>query len=102
MKEKFGCLIPIVYLLMGLLQLAAIKGGIEVWWGWPWWLESIVALPVAYTPVLGTVVGIMGAIKAFGWSPLFAILLFCWPYVLYIIVLAGAGFSAIFSRSRIP
>jgi hypothetical protein len=100
MKENLGCLFYGVYLLMGLVQLAAILGGIEAWWGWPWWIAIFIAVPVAYIPILGTVVGIMGAIKSFGWSPIFSILLFCWPYVLYIIRLAGGGLSAIFSRSQ--
>lgn len=87
-------------MLMGLLQLAAILSGILDWWGWPWPIAILVAMPVAYIPILGTIVGIMGAIKSFGWSPMFAILLFCWPYVLYIILMAGGGVSAIFSRNR--
>jgi hypothetical protein len=100
MKEKLGCLAYAVYMLMGLVQLAAILGGIEDWWGWPWWIAIFIAMPVAYIPILGTVVGIMGAIKSFGWSPIFSILLFGWPYILYIILLAVGGLSALFSRKR--
>jgi hypothetical protein len=98
--NQLGCLFYCVYMLMGLLQLAAILSGILDWWGWPWPIAILVAMPVAYIPILGTIVGIMGAIKSFGWSPMFAILLFCWPYVLYIILMAGGGVSAIFSRNR--
>ena len=100
MRNSLGCLVQIVYLGMGLLQLVAILRGIEDWWGWPWWLAIFVAMPVAYIPVLGTIVGIMGAIKSFEWSPLLAILLFCWPYVLYAILIAGGGLANVFSRNR--
>lgn len=104
MNEKvagfFGCLFQIVYLLMGLVQLAAILGGIEDWWGWPWWIAIFVAFPIAYIPILGTVVGIMGAIESFGWSPMAAITLFCWPYIIYIIAIAIGGAGELFSRFK--
>lgn len=89
MKILFNTIVIIVYLGMGLVQLAAILGGIEDWWHWPWWIAIFVAMPVAYIPILGTITGIMGAIVSFRWSPLFAILFFCWPYLLYIFVNTG-------------
>lgn len=100
MKNSLGCFVQIIYLGMGLLQLTAIIGGIEAWWGWPWWVAIFVATPIAYIPILGTIVGIMGAINSFGWSPLVAILLFCWPYVIYLLLISGGGLAAIFSRDR--
>ncbi len=100
MKSSLGCLVQIIYVVMGLFQIAAIMGGIKEWWGWPWWIAIFVATPIAYIPVLGTIVGIMGAMKSFGWSTLMAIMLFCWPYIVYIIVLAGGGLASVFSRRR--
>jgi hypothetical protein len=100
MMKALGLLGVIVYFGMGLLQMAAILGGIEEWWGWPWWIAIFVALPISYIPILGTIVGIMGAIKSFEWEPLTAILLFCWPYVLYVILAAGGGLANVFSRNR--
>lgn len=85
---------------MGLVQVTAVLGGIEDWWGWPWWIAIFIAMPIAYIPILGTVVGIIGGIKSFGWSPMFAILFFCWPYVFYIILLALGSMAAIFSHNR--
>lgn len=92
--------IPLIYFGIGLLQLAAIQSGIIDWWGWHWLIAIIVALPIAYIPVVGTVVGIMGAIKSWGWSPILSILLFGWPYVLFAIILVGGGVSEIFSKLR--
>lgn len=93
-------LVPLIYLGVGLFQLAAIQGGIIDWWGWHWIIALIVAFPIAYIPIVGTVVGIMGAIKSWNWSPVSAILLFCWPYAIFAVVLAGSSVSEVFSRFR--
>ena len=93
-------LVPFIYLGVGLFQLAAIQGGIIDWWGLHWIIALIVAFPIAYIPIVGTVVGIMGAIKSWHWSPVSAILLFCWPYVIFAIVLAGSSFSEVISSFR--
>ncbi len=92
--------IPLIYFGIGLLQLAAIQSGIIDWWGWHWLIAIFVAFPIAYIPVVGTVVGIMGAIKSWGWSPMLSIFLFGWPYVLFAIILVGGGVSEVFSRLR--
>lgn len=93
-------LMPVIYFGIGLLQLAAIQGGIEDWWGWHWLIAIVIALPIAYIPLVGTVVGVMGAMKSWGWSLLTSILLFGWPYVLFVIVLVGGGVSEAFSKFR--
>lgn len=77
--------------------MAAIMGGIEDWWGWSWWLSIFITFPVAYIPVLGTIVGIMGAIKSFEWTPLVAIALFCWPYIMFFVLLVG---TTVFKRDQ--
>lgn len=56
----------IIYLGLGLLQLAAIIAGLENWIGLHWLLAAIVAFPLAYLPLAGTVIGIVGAITAWG------------------------------------
>ena len=99
MKQYAGCLFYIVYLGMGLLQLAAICGGIKIWLGWPGLLAGIAALFVAYIPIVGTVLGIFGAVKAWDWSWTAAILFFCWQWILFAIIFAGAGVSSIFGKN---
>ena len=66
----------ISYTLLGLIQVAAIMGGIENWLNWPKWIAFFLALPVGFTPIIGPILGVMGAIHSFGWSPLFSLLLF--------------------------
>lgn len=92
--------IPLLNFGIRLLQLAAIQSGIKGWWGWHWLIAMIIALPIAYIPIVGTVVGIMGAIKSWEWAPMLSILLFGWPYVLFAIVLVGGGVSEVFTRLR--
>lgn len=71
-------------MLMGFVQIFAILGGLHEWVGLPRIICAIIAIPVAYIPILGTIVGIMGAIEYFGWSTTTAIIFFCWPYIFYI------------------
>jgi hypothetical protein len=80
-------IVRVVYVIMGFVQFFAIMEGTQTWWGWHWFLSGIVALFIAGIPILGTITGIMGAIKGWDWPTTAAILLFCWPYVLYAIFL---------------
>ncbi|TYB30475.1 MAG: hypothetical protein FXF47_09125 [Candidatus Mcinerneyibacterium aminivorans] len=99
MKQTLGCLIYIVYLLIGLVALAAIMGGLEDWIGIPWYIVIFIALPVAFIPIVRTVLGIMGAIHSFGWSPTFAIIFFCWPLILYLIGTLVIGIEDLVKRN---
>jgi hypothetical protein len=85
---------------MGLVQLVAIVAGVQVWLGWHWFPAAIAALLVTYIPIAGTVLGILGAVKGWGWGYLPAILFFCWQFILYAILLLGGGAEAIFKRNE--
>ena len=80
-SSPLGCLI---YTLMGIVQIAATIVGFEAWWGWNGFFAIVGAIFVGYIPILGTITGIMGAIEGWGWSPVWAILLFCWPLAIYL------------------
>ena len=41
----------------------------------------IVSIFLTFTPVVGPILGILGATLVWGWNILFAIILFFWPYV---------------------
>lgn len=99
MKEKIGYFIQILYFVMGLVQLAAILNGLEIWWGWPWPLAFLPTLLIAYIPIIGTVVAVMGAVEG-GWTLEFSIILFCWPYVFGIVILAIIGVGAVIERLK--
>jgi len=74
------------YLLLGLFQMAAIMSGLVSWWDVPAFLAFFVALFVAYIPILGTIVGIVGAHDAWGWGWPMAIGLFFGPLILIYVI----------------
>lgn len=74
------------YLLSGLFLLAAIMSGLVSWWDDPGFLAFIVALFEVYIPILGTVVGVVGAHEAWGWGWPMAIGLFFGPLILIYVI----------------
>lgn len=88
MKNALPAIGCIVYVIIGLVQIAAIIVGFEAWWGWNGFFAVVGAAIVGYLPILGSVMAIMGAIKGWNWSPIAAILFFCWPFAIYIIGIA--------------
>ncbi|AWC73604.1 MULTISPECIES: hypothetical protein [Serratia] len=58
----------IIYLAIGVVQLAAVMAGLESWWGVSGFFSFIIAAIIAYIPILGTVVGMAGAMKAWHWE----------------------------------
>jgi hypothetical protein len=81
----------IAYAILGLFQLAAIMAGLEDWIGLHWIIAVPLAFFIAYTPLLGTVVGMFGAVTAWQWSWLQASVLFFWPLVVIAVIATGAG-----------
>jgi hypothetical protein len=77
-----GCLFVIIYFGMGLLQLAAIASAFTEWTGLPFIIAFFVSLIIAYIPVVGVIVGILGAMDAWGWSFPAAVALFVAPYII--------------------
>jgi len=58
----------IIFLLIGIIQFFAIMNGIESWWGLHWIIAGPVAFVVAYIPLLGAVVGMVGAVDIWHWE----------------------------------
>ncbi len=53
-------------------------------------LAFLVSLLLLFVPGVGALLGVYGAVAAWGWHPVWALLLFFWPYVLYgILALLG-------------
>lgn len=84
LAEIFRGIFPILYFVMGLIQFASIQGGLTEWWNLHWFFASIIALPIAYSPIIGALLGTLGAIDYFGWSPWFSFFLFFWPYLIFL------------------
>ena len=90
---KIGCL---VYFGMGLMQLAAIMAGVEDWLGLHWIIAAPISFILAYIPIVGPILGIIGAVKIWKWNILLAIALFFWPYILYVIAFVFVGGASVF------
>lgn len=58
----------IIYMAIGVVQLAAVMAGLESWWGLNGFFSFIIAFIVAYIPLLGSIVGMAGAMKAWYWE----------------------------------
>lgn len=58
----------LVYIAIGLVQLLATMAGLESWWGLHWAIAGPVAFIIAYIPLLGSIVGMVGAVDAWGWE----------------------------------
>ena len=80
----------VVFFGMGIFQMAAIIAGFNVWLGWNWFLSLVIALFITYIPLVGQIVGIMGAVKGWGWEWWQAALLF-FGGLLAPLVIGGAG-----------
>jgi hypothetical protein len=88
-------IIGFVFLALSLFQMFVTWLGVIAWWGIPGWLAFFIAIPVGSIPILGTTVGIMGAMRALGWSFWFSFLLFFGPLVFLFII---AALSHLLSR----
>jgi hypothetical protein len=79
--------LPIVWVigygLLGVVQVLAILDGIEAALGVHWLLAGLLGLFLAYMPVIGTLLGIWGAVAAWGWRLPAALALFLGPHVVY-------------------
>ena len=58
----------IVYIVVGLFQLAAIMAGLESWWGLHWIIAAPIAFIVSYIPFVGAIVGMVGAMDVWCWE----------------------------------
>ncbi len=66
----------LMYLGLGLVQLFATVDGIAHWTGMSSFFAWIIALVVAYFPLVGTIAGFTGAVSVWGWEWWQAALLF--------------------------
>jgi len=73
------------YLALGAVQFFAIISGVQAL-GVHWVLSGLLALFLAYMPIVGTAAGVYGAVTAWGWSLTHALALFVGPLVVAMIL----------------
>jgi len=90
-------LVSIAYIILGLFQFAAVMAGLEDWIGLHWIIAGPLAFFIAYMPLVGTVVGVFGAVTAWHWSWMQAGGLFFGPFVVIVAIAMVAGVLEKFS-----
>lgn len=82
MQVFFG----IAYFIVGIVQLFAVMDGIEYGIGLDGFFNTMLALFLAWFPIVGSAVGVYGAINVWDWSFVQAGVLFFWYVPVFIIV----------------
>ena len=82
----------ILFIVIGFIQLFAIASGIKVWLE----IEStaiafLIAILTTFIPIVGNILGILGAIQVWGWSFLLAISLFFGWAIFYLLMSLSIG-----------
>lgn len=89
MQVLFG----IAYFVIGLVQLFAIVDGIDYAWGVGGFLSFIIAMFVTYIPFVGAGFGVYGAVNAWDWELLQAVVLFFWFVPVFILIFVFEALS---------
>jgi uncharacterized membrane protein YhaH (DUF805 family) len=76
----------IAYIGIGFAQFFAVQDWFAVSWGWEGFFGAIAALFVTYIPILGSVLGVLGAHDVWHWSWISSLLLFFWYVPLALVV----------------
>lgn len=78
------------YFVVGIAQFFAIWDGLNIYLGWGF-LDFIIACLLTYIPLVGSILGVMGAMDAWHWNFWQAMsLFFWWVPVGGLMLLAGA------------
>jgi hypothetical protein len=86
------------YVLLSLLQLAAVHEGLRQWMHLGDLATLLVAVPVAFSPVAGAIMASLGAMQAWGWSALGAFGLFGGLSALLVLYAVRSGLVSVAVR----
>ena len=82
------------YFVIGFVQLFAIVEALEIYLDWGI-LNYAGAFFVTYIPLLGSVLGVLGAMEGWGWSLIQSLLLFFWYIPAFIFYMIISKFASI-------
>lgn len=88
----------IAYLVIGFVQLFAISDGIHYALDLPKILSWILAFVLTYIPLIGSLIGVYGAVNVWDWSLLQAAVLFFWYVPILIVMYMFVGLGSLFGR----
>lgn len=83
----------IAYIGIGVVQFVAILHGLDVWFDFPNVVDFLIAMALAWFPLVGSICGMVGAVDVWGWTWYGAALLFFWPVVLFAFLAAYASIT---------
>lgn len=86
-----GAVIPVLYFALTAVQFFAIIAGLESWVGLHWLIAVPLSLVVATIPLIGTIVGVMGAVVGWEWLWWQAALLFFGPFLAMVALASVLG-----------
>lgn len=92
-----GALGGVIYFGLGIVQLAAIMAALGGWLGLHWIIAGPLALLLAYLPLVGPILGMLGAVHYWHWAWWQAGLLFFGGFAL---TLALGGLATIVDSFR--
>lgn len=78
--------VQIAYFALGVFQFFALWSGIEVWLDIGSFFAGVVAFLLAGVPIIGTALGMYGAVEAWGWSWTQAVGLFFGPFLVIAVI----------------
>jgi hypothetical protein len=93
-----GCLVALLWLTIGVLQFFAVAAQMQSVLDWGPAPSTLVALPIAFVPVVGSVTAFFGAKDVWGWAPWMAAVAFLAIPAISIL----GGWSSIFRRGAPP
>lgn len=80
-----GFVIPCCYFVLGCFQTAEVYSGCRDYLDLHWIFAASLSMVLGWFPIIGTVFGIFGAVKGWGWSWTNAILLFTIPLIFFLL-----------------
>lgn len=88
----------IAYIVIGFVQLFAIVDGVGRALNLGGFISFIIAFFITYIPLLGSALGVYGAVNVWNWSAIQAIILFFWYVPVFLILLLLGGATSLVRR----
>lgn len=105
-EKKSGDLwwvVPSIFFVMSLVQCVAFVMGLSKWVSWPVMIILFpIVLGLSQVPILGQIIGIVGAVNAWGWSVPLSIAFFFWPLIFNLFGSTVFSANVLFSALRKP
>lgn len=83
----------LIFLAVGVLQMAATFSGMTAWAGLHWIVALLIMFAFGWVPLVGTVLGVLGAYHAWRWPLWSAIALMAGPTLLGFAVILVASWQ---------